>query len=374
MKFKKRILCLFLMITLCVTGCSNISIPTNINAAFKNFTHCLFLQEVSSNTINLHYSLKNPEKYGITNTPITLGNYDFDMISTMASIENWESGLQKFSYNQLSDENQLTYDILSYYFNSLRTSTEYYLYQEPLTPVTGIHAQLPILLAEYTFSCEEDVITYLKLLNTLPDYFASISRFEQKKAEAGLFMSDELADAVIKQCNAFVSMGHENYLLSTFKERIGSLDSLSEQSRSDYIQKNQEQIFSDVVPSYEALAISIASLKGSGNKTRGICHLLDGKEYYMHLVATETGSSRSIQALQSLIQKQITSDLSSCQKIVIENPDILEATSEIKENPENIMKNLRNKIKTSFPASLLWIMTGSLCFCASSNCAINNSI
>ena len=78
MKLKKRILTLVLSLLLFVVGYSNISIPTNANTAFKNFTFCLFREEVASNTINLHYSLMEPEKFGITEKPITLCSLDFN--------------------------------------------------------------------------------------------------------------------------------------------------------------------------------------------------------------------------------------------------------------------------------------------------------
>ena len=58
MKFKKQLLSLLMILVLVVSGCSHVTLPTNVNAAFNNFTNTLFKQEVSSNTLNLHYSLK----------------------------------------------------------------------------------------------------------------------------------------------------------------------------------------------------------------------------------------------------------------------------------------------------------------------------
>lgn len=351
MKFKKRFFALLIISSLLITGCANISIPTNANTAFRNFTLCLFQQEVASNTINLHYSLQEPEKYGITNTPITLGSFDFNADSALASIENWETALHKFSYNSLSEENQLTYDILSYYFDMARKDVSYYLYEEPLSPVTGIHAQLPVLLAEYQFLNATDVETYLALLKTMPNYFSSLARFEQQKSEAGLFMSDAVVDAVIAQCNAFIAMGDENYLLSTFEERIKNVGGLTSKETSDYIQQNKDLLTSAVLPSYEMLASSLISLKGTGKNTQGLCALPEGAEYYTHLVATETGSGRSIQELKTLIQNQIATDLLDFQKVLNDNPSILEAADSITQSPDAILKTLKTKISNTFPTS-----------------------
>ena len=46
-------------------------------------------------------------------------------------------------------------------------------------------------------------------------------------------MSENTANAVLEQCNAFVSMGEENYLLSTFEERINTLDNLSANDKEE---------------------------------------------------------------------------------------------------------------------------------------------
>ena len=62
----------------------------------------------------------------------------------------------------------------------------YLLYEEPLTPLTGTQAQLPILLSEYRFYNTDDIDTYLKLLTTIPDYFQSILTFEKATSNAGL--------------------------------------------------------------------------------------------------------------------------------------------------------------------------------------------
>lgn len=351
MNLKKKFVITLISILFLITACSKISIPTNANTTFRNFTLRFFQQEVASNTINLHYTLREPAKYGIVDFPITLGSYDMNEVSTLASIENWESALHKFSPNSLSEENKLTYDILSHYFETLRQDVSYHLYQEPLSPITGIHAQLPVLLAEYQLNDKKDAETYLSLLKTLPNYFASLARFEQQKSSSGLFMSDEVADEVIAQCNAFVAMGDGNYLLSTFEERVGNIKKLTSEEQKKLIQENKEVIETFVLPAYKSLALSIASLKGTGNNTQGLCKFPDGKEFYSYLVASETGSSRSISELQELIEAQILTDLQDSRQVLREYPNISEETDSITKSPETILQTLQSKITKTFPSS-----------------------
>ena len=66
--------------------------------------------------------------------------------------------------------------------------------------MSGVQTQLPVVLSEYQFYDRQDVDDYLALLKTTGEYFDSLIRFENQKAEAGLFMADYAADTVIGQC------------------------------------------------------------------------------------------------------------------------------------------------------------------------------
>ncbi len=348
MRFKKT-LAFILSLSLFLVGCSNISIPTNADAAFRNFTLNLFQQDVTSTTLGLHYTVQNPENYGIENSTITLGSYDIDNAASLAAIENCKATLDKFPYKKLCAENQITYDVLSYHLKMAKEGISYSLYDEPLSPVTGIHAQLPVLLAEYQFTSETDVETYLSLLETTPDYFSSLANFEQKKSDAGLFMSETTTDDVLEQCNAFIAMGDDNYLLSTFEERLSTLDDLSENDKADYISQNSKLLQSSIIPAYEHLIATLTSLKGTGKNTQGLCYLPNGKDYYSFLVARETGSSRSVEEILTLTQSQISDDLLAMQDIVSKYPTVTQETAAISNSPDIILKDLENKICTAFP-------------------------
>lgn len=89
-------------------------------------------------------------------------------------------------------------------------------YTECLGPTTGIQTQLPVYFAEYSLRSKNDVDTYLELLNLVPAYFKEILSFEQMKAKKGIFMSETTAQAIIDQCNDFLSKTEQNYLITIF--------------------------------------------------------------------------------------------------------------------------------------------------------------
>ena len=325
-------------------------------AAFDAFTKDIFLEEVTGNTINLHYTLAHPENYGITDYTVTLGDLsDQAVIDNNAKIENYLSALQSFRYDELSLNQQLTYDILLDYFTLQIHMADYALYDEYLRPSTGVQAELPILYEEYTFRTEQDVQDYLSLISLTDTYFEQVIAFEQQKADAGLFMPDYACDNVISQCQAFIEDADHHYLLQTFNNKVDDMtDELSQTEIDNYKLQNEEAFFSHVVPAYKNLASSLEDLKGSGTNENGLCYYPDGKEYYKDLLYYNTGSSSSVADIENMITKQRVKVLQESSDLMNENPEVWDLASEAvisSVDAATTLSNLRSAMLSDFPAS-----------------------
>lgn len=317
---------------------------------FRTFTRSLFQTEVSANTISLHYTLRSPSDYGIADIPATYGSLSSDPVAAKASVRNVLSSLQEFDPDTLSSENALTFKILDTYLKNASTGTDYLLYQEPLGPVSGIHTQLPVLLSEYSFYDTQDVETYLALLKETPSYFDSVIRFEQKKAASGLFMPDYQADSVLDTCQSFIDMGKENYLVSTFNERIASLDLLPENKKDSFRKENMKLVTEEIYPAYQNLITAIKSLKGKGMNEQGLSYFPYGKKYYEYLVRQTTGCNESISRLRLMTRAQILEDLSAMQKVLFPADAALTQASVLEQTPpDSMLDDLRSKITDTFP-------------------------
>ena len=317
---------------------------------FRTFTRSLFQTEVSANTISLHYTLRSPSDYGIADIPATYGSLSSDPVAAKASVRNVLSSLQEFDPGTLSSENALTFKILDTYLKNASTGTDYLLYQEPLGPVSGIHTQLPVLLSEYSFYDTQDVETYLALLKETPSYFDSVIQFEQKKAASGLFMPDYQADSVLDTCQSFIDMGKENYLVSTFNERIASLDLLPENKKDSFQKENMKLVTEEIYPAYQNLITAIKSLKGKGMNEQGLSHFPYGKKYYEYLVRQTTGCNESISRLRLMTRAQILEDLSAMQKVLFPADAALTQASVLEQTPpDSMLDDLRSKITDTFP-------------------------
>ena len=319
--------------------------------AFRAYTKELFREAVSADTISLHYTLKEPENYGITEKAATAGGFDADPDAVRASSENMREALNGFEYDDLNVQNRITYDILQYEADTAEDAADYILYEEPLSLVSGVQTQYPVVLSEYPIYDRQDADIYLQLLETTDDYFDSLMEFERKKAEEGLFMPDEALDAVLKQCRDFLDMGDGNYLYSTFADRIRGVEELTEKEKSDYIQDNALVVSDNIIPAYEKLTAEIEKLKGTGQNEKGLAGLPQGKEYYELAVRQSTGSDRSVEEMKDLTRRQISDDLTAMEQVLgITAEEAQETAKEMGENnAELILNELEQGISGTFP-------------------------
>ena len=328
----------------------------------KRFESCLtsfFCQELSGNTLTLHYTLKNPQAYGLDNVPVSLGSFGISSSDYSASLENTIQRISSYDRSRLSEENQLTYDVLLEYLETSLDSAPYLLYEEPLTPLTGVQSQLPILLSEYPFYDNSDIDIYLELLSQIPAYFTSLLEFESAKSEAGLFMPSYCVDTILEECRAFLDQGDDCYLYDTFISRLEELK-LSDSEKKEYIDAHKSAIESSVFPAYTLLADGLSSMENNGMNQEGLCHLPGGKDYYQALTASETGSTRTIPELQELTVRQMNDDLSAMQRIYASLPEDPSLSSDLmnpqgiafeESNPAAILSGLEGKLSDDFPSS-----------------------
>ncbi|MBR6637360.1 MAG: DUF885 domain-containing protein, partial [Lachnospiraceae bacterium] len=354
---KRTLLILLLSISLLFCSCGNDAAKSPENsacAAFDELTETIFRDIVSSNTINLHFTIAHPENYGITDREVTLGNYGSDFFtSECKKAEDWMDALYKIDYNLLSPKQQLTYDILEDALDSETAAGEYMYFFEDLSPLTGYQAQLPILMANYTFRNKSDIETYLLLLAEFDDFFTGIMDFQKTKSEQGYFMPDFMADDVIEQCESFTENPENNWLVETFNSRIGEADWLTESEKSKYCEENLKLVTEDITKAYGIIIDGLKSLKGTATNEAGLCYYPDGKEYYAHLVRSATGSAKTVKELQTLTETYIKDSLQEIYSNMINDPGLVDSLDTFTfscSEPSKILEHLKLNIASDFPA------------------------
>lgn len=345
---------LILFCTLSFIGCDTILQNSEKRSleGYDDFLEDIFINEVQKDMLTLNYSLANPGSYGITSPNITLGHYSSDYIKEqLISSENYLAALKQYDYDSLSASQQLDYDILFYDLSLDLESGNYVLYNEILGPTTGIQAQLPVLLAEYNFYEKENIDTYLSLLPQVYAFFEEICIFEKQKSEAGLFMNDAVAEHIINQCESFISDKNNNYLINIFNDKLEAFD-LTKKEKKTYEKQNQELIESQVIPAYELLISTLKDLKGTGVNPYGLSYYDKGKEYYEYLIKENTGSSKSITELKTILDQTINNNIITLSTLMTKDTKVYEDVVSLTyslTDPVEIITYLKSAMLTDFP-------------------------
>ena len=345
---------IFLAAVLSIIYAAILSPAGKSTGSFSEFCTTLFREEIKSNTMNLHFTLKDPKAAGIDSYEITLGSLSDDSPHNQArQLKKLSEELKKYSHRSLKGKDRLTCRLLSDYISRQQNLAAYPYYDEPLTPSGGVTSQLPVLLAEYTFRNTRDIKDYLGLLSQMDTYFLGILDYEQKKADAGLFMSDEACLKVIEGCEVFTEHPDDNFLIDTFSNRLNAMDVLTDTQKNTYIKQHSKVLSEHVIPAYRQMIKGLTMLLGRGHNNWGLCNFPEGKAYYEAVVSADTGCDDSVEDLFSQITKARREDLTFCQNLLEKNPKLASQSPKpdaaLKE--ENAMlSRLQKEILTDFPA------------------------
>lgn len=345
---------IFLAAVLSIIYAAILSPAGKNTGSFSEFCTTLFREEMKSNTMNLHFTLKDPKAAGIDSYEITLGSLSGDSPHNQArQLKKLSEELKKYSHRSLKGKDRLTCRLLSDYISRQQNLAAYPYYDEPLTPSGGVTSQLPVLLAEYTFRNTRDIKDYLGLLSQMDTYFLGILDYEQKKADAGLFMSDEACLKVIEGCEVFTEHPDDNFLIDTFSNRLNAMDGLTDTQKNAYLKQHSKVLSDHVIPAYSQMIKGLTMLLGRGHNNWGLCNFPKGKAYYEAVVSADTGCDDSVEDLFSQIAKARREDLTFCQNLLENNPKLASQSPKpdaaLKE--ENAMlSRLQKEILTDFPA------------------------
>lgn len=345
---------IFLAAVLSIIYAAILSPAGKNTGSFSEFCTTLFREEMKSNTMNLHFTLKDPKAAGIDSYEITLGSLSGDSPHNQArQLKKLSEELKKYSHRSLKGKDRLTCRLLSDYISRQQNLAAYPYYDEPLTPSGGVTSQLPVLLAEYTFRNTRDIKDYLGLLSQMDTYFLGILDYEQKKADAGLFMSDEACLKVIEGCEVFTEHPDDNFLIDTFSNRLNAMDGLTDTQKNAYLKQHSKVLSDHVIPAYSQMIKGLTMLLGRGHNNWGLCNFPEGKAYYEAVVSADTGCDDSVEDLFSQIAKARREDLTFCQNLLENNPKLASQSPKpdaaLKE--ENAMiSRLQKEILTDFPA------------------------
>ena len=330
--------------------------------SFRDITDQLFYEDITMDTLSLHYTLAYPFLHSIDTYPLTLPEYNKDnLILSKSKMENTFFNLSAMNTSILSEEEKYCHTLLQDYFSTQIKGFPFTYFEECFSPSSGIVVNYPILMAEYTFRTKKDITDYLTLLKDTPNYFSSYLSFQEERAQNGHCLASESLQETLEQCETIITMEeieqNSHFLQITFRERLAPLvakDVISQKQALHYIEVNNTILKKIVYPAYQNLKNSLLSIPKK-QSPEGLYNKESGKEYYQWLANKLTGSSLSVSEMLEILTKDYEKNLRQFQLLhqkIQSYPDYetyIEKPFPIK-NKNTMLKTLQYFISTDFPS------------------------
>ncbi len=351
---------LSLILCVCLLTCCSFD-PTQKNPVenkdFSDFTEQIFRQMAASDSLTLNYTVASPKNFDIKELPVGFSSFTYEDLSEDSTVcENMLAKVQAFDRSGLSSQQKILYDCLVHSLKTECKSYSYTAFTKGLSPTNGIQAQLPVLLAEFHFDDEEDVAQYLALIRSVPDYFQSLLSIEKKKKELGTLPSRETLSRIAGQCDEFIKEDGSSMVQQRFEKKISEVSFLTDGARQQLTAQHQNDLNQYLKPAYVNLSQELRQLiSDTGEFPSGnLCdYQPDGSSYYDFLVHETTGSSLSLDEMESLMLTTLIQAKDSLVSLAAQKPSLFSSCDRYAakfHSSREILSFLQQAIATDFPS------------------------
>lgn len=330
--------------------------PEDERQDFDEYMDELYDNMADGDFFNIHMFMENPSDYGIdmkrhafSKTFLNdAGVKDDEWREKAAAVTE---RLSEFDLDLLDEERQMTYKIVWEYFEIAEAAVDFCLYKDVLSYTQGEHIQLPVTLTTFNIMSKEDASNYLELVADIDEYFRAILAYEQKRSEAGLFMSDDALDMVIRDCKVYADRDTENILVESFPKQLDGIRCITEEEKQGYVECLKTVVEENFYPAYDGLIKGLEKLRGTGTGSEGICSLDKGKEYYEYLVKSNVGVSCSMDELTDMVNEAYLKDYNELNELVGDQEKVNALLDEKFDStdPEEILGLMQKRIREDWP-------------------------
>lgn len=322
---------------------------------FSKLLDEIFIDEMSSNTLNLHFMIEDPSSYGIDDFDPTWGGSGIDDFEdAQGDYKDVLNDIQSFDYESLNYEQQLIYDLTTEYINNYLSGGTYFYFESAFSPGEGIQSQIPIIFTEYDFLEKSDIDDYISLLEQSYDYISSLCEYELYRKDQGQVISSYGIDTVISQCNDFINSS-PNPIVTIFNEDIESFKGLTDKEITSYKTKVKEGVEKYLIPAYQMIIETLTDIEKSNIEKKGLSQYENGDEYYAYVVKSKTGSDKSPKELITSVQGSIDSMLARLYAISFASPELLDEIETYQpsiSDPDEMIKHYFTALEKDFPEAV----------------------
>lgn len=257
------------------------------NDEFELLMDEILLLLFEGDQMSLNFFFNDYTAYGFEHQEAVLSKYvkSENFEADQAEIQLVIDEVNEFQEAELSFEQRDTLEIVINYLEYIYSITESmnYMGNGYIGSYLGMQCNLPLELAEYKFREEQDIVDFISILESSYESFLSYYQYTVDQVEYGTATPNYVIDNVIAQCDEFVAMGEENFLIDIFNAKIDSISfQVSDHTVEEYKELAKNAIVGPLTNAYKYLSDNLPALKDKATIEGGLAQYgEEGLAYYL---------------------------------------------------------------------------------------------
>ncbi|MBF2754397.1 MAG: DUF885 domain-containing protein [Gammaproteobacteria bacterium AqS3] len=210
---------------------------------------------------------------------------DMDMSYRMAQRQLEE--LRGLSYDQLTPENRLNYDLFERMLERQIERNRWRLHTYPVNQMFGVQAGIPALLINFhRIDSEEDALAYIERIRGVEKLLKQVNVLLQKQQKEGIFPPKFVYPLVIGTSERVLSGkplnkkdDFDNAVYADFVKKVKALN-LDQAKTDKLIERASNALLLQFSAGYRQLIGVLRDLESKATEDDGVWKLPDGEEYY----------------------------------------------------------------------------------------------
>jgi uncharacterized protein (DUF885 family) len=278
--------------------------PWNLNLFYeKVFAEVIFSEP------ELLSSLGLVEQFGITSHNGKLR--DESPRHQQEVFDRWKrdlAQLHEYPLERQTASQRLSTHILDWFLAQEAEGEKWQWHTYPVNQLDGVQNLLPTFLVNtHRLLGRKDCEYYVMRLNAIPTKFDQLLESLRGREQRNILPPRFVVEEVLKEMSDFIAKpAAENVLATSFKQRAGKIEKLTEKERADFQTQVETAITNSVYPAYTKLIDYFNGVLPRTTTDDGVWKLPDGDAYYAWALREHTTTKLQPQELHELGLREVT--------------------------------------------------------------------
>ena len=277
--------------------------PTPVTAFFDRFTDDWMRRQPSAATGSRYFDGALQSEMDRQLTPQTT---EFRR-GTLALAERGIAELARFDRDAMRDVERVSAELMDWQLRSAVEGERYEHYNFPLQQFSGANVGLPNLMTVvHPVRSEEDARNYLARLGLFETRMDEATARARELAARDILPPRFILDATIAQMQQFIDgPAAANPLVTTFAERLQSVDTLDAASRDALVAEATRTVQAGVYPAWSRAIAELRAQQPRATDDAGLWRFADGADAYAYHLRRFTSTQLDAEAIHAIGLREV---------------------------------------------------------------------